>query len=62
MTTENMNYYSRFTQLSKNVKLWNNLAEGYRMFEKTNRLPEVYVGTDGYYQFIDPASFSASSK
>ncbi len=62
MTTENMNYYLRFPQLSKNVKLWNNLAEGYRMFEKTNRLPEVYVGTDGYYQFIDPASFSASSK
>ena len=62
MTAENMNYYSRFPEFSKNIKLWNNLASGYRMFEKSNSLPEVYVGTDGYYQFIDPASFSASSK
>lgn len=62
MTEENMTYYSRFTQLSNNTKLWNNLSEGYRMFEKAHSLPEVYVGTDGYYQFIDPASVSASSK
>jgi len=59
---ENMDYYTRLPQFSKNVKLWRNIAEGYQMFEKTNRLPEVYVGTDGYYQFIDPASVSASSK
>jgi murein L,D-transpeptidase YafK len=62
MTAENMNYYSRFPQFAKNVKLWNNMSEGYKMFEKTSRLPEVYVGTDGYYQFIDPASVSASTK
>lgn len=62
MTANNLAYYSAIPQLSKNAKLWRNLAEGYNMFEKTSRLPETYVGADGYYQFIDPASFSASSK
>jgi len=62
MTQKNLDYYSRFPQFSKNIKLWNNLATGYQLFEKTNRLPEVYVRPDGYYQFMDPASASASSK
>jgi len=62
MTKENMNYYSRLTQYNKNTQLWNNLAEGYQMFEKSKQLPETYVGSDGYYLFIDPASISASSK
>ncbi|HLP52534.1 MAG TPA: L,D-transpeptidase family protein [Chitinophagales bacterium] len=62
MTTENMQHYARFPQFSRNLKLWNNLATGYQMFEKTNRLPEFYVAADGYYKFIDPASVSASSK
>ncbi len=61
-TQANLDYYCRFPQFSNNVKLWKNLAVGYQMFEKANRLPEAYVGTDGYYQFIDPASASASAK
>lgn len=62
MTAANMDLYTRIPQLSKNSAFWKNMAVGYNMFEKSNRLPEFYVGTDGYYQFIDPASFSASSK
>lgn len=62
MSIENMNYYARFPQLSKNLKLWKNLAEGYNLFERTRSLPEAYVGLDGYYQFIDPTSSSASAK
>jgi len=62
MTPQNLQYYSRFPQLAKNFELWSNISVGYQMFEKTNRLPEVYVDAEGYYRFIDPASVSASSK
>lgn len=61
-TVINMEYYSRFREFAINSKLWKNLQQGYQMFERTNRLPEVYVSANGYYQFIDPASASASTK
>ncbi len=61
-TDANMDYYSRLREFSKNGKLWKNMQQGYTMFEKTKRLLEVYVGYDGYYRFIDPASVSASAK
>lgn len=61
-TQANIDYYTRYPQFTKNRRLWENMATGYQMFEKSNRLPEVYVNGDGYYQFIDPASISASSK
>jgi murein L,D-transpeptidase YafK len=62
MTKEKMDDFSRFPQFAKNLKLWNNLQVGYNMFERTSRLPEVYVGNDGYYKFIDPNTASASTK
>ncbi len=62
MTNTNVDYFSRLPQFTKNARLWRNMAVGYNLFEKSNQLPEVYVGSDGYYQFIDAASFSASSK
>lgn len=61
-TVINMEYYSRFREFAINSKLWKNMQQGYQMFERTNRLPEVYVSANGYYQFIDPASASASAK
>lgn len=62
MNRENLNYYSHISLFNKNIKLWNNLEIGYKMFEQTNRLPEVYVGDDGYYKFIDSFTESASFK
>ena len=61
-TKINMSYYARYPQFSKNFKLWNNMAEGYFMFEKTKHLPDVYVGYDGYYQFSDATSVQATAK
>ncbi|MFN8322293.1 MAG: L,D-transpeptidase family protein [Chitinophagales bacterium] len=59
-TVINVEYYTRFPQYSKHVKLWRNMAQGYMMFERTNRIPDVYVGNDGYYRFTDPASVQAA--
>jgi murein L,D-transpeptidase YafK len=54
-TTINMAYFAQYAEFKENEKFWKNLAEGYRFFEKTNRLPEVVVGNDGYYKFFDSA-------
>lgn len=62
MNDANMQRYGKYAQYAKNLKLWNNLAEGYNMFEKTTRLPDFYVDNGGYYKFIDPATESASSR
>ena len=62
MNQANMETYSRFAQFSKNIKLWNSIAQGYQLFEKTNRLADVYVDAQGYYQFSDPTSASALAK
>lgn len=59
-TIINLEYYSHFADCKPFSKFWNNLAKGYQFFERTNRLPEVVVDSEGYYQFIDPATSSAS--
>ena len=59
-TVINVEYYTRIPQYSKYSKLWRNLAQGYQMFERTNRLPDVYVGSDGYYRFTDPVYTEAA--
>jgi murein L,D-transpeptidase YafK len=62
MTKENMERFGHYQQFAKNQKLWNNLLTGYNMFEKNNRLPEVSVGNDGYYNFSDAPTASTASK
>lgn len=61
-TVANLNYHARFPEYGKHVRFWNNLAQGYQLFERTNHLPDVYVGSDGYYKFIDPVTTTATAR
>lgn len=60
MTDKNMMYYNEFSPYNRYTMFWNNLRKGYSFFEKTNRVPEVSVGPNGEYIFIDPDAAQAS--
>ncbi len=61
-TKTNMEYYCRIPEFAKHVRFWKNIAQGYQMFEKFNRVADTYVGSDGLYQFISPAEVEAIVK
>jgi hypothetical protein len=54
-----MEYYSNFKDYQQYKRLWRNLAEGYMIFEKTRRLPDVMVAADGYYKYLGPVMVEA---
>jgi murein L,D-transpeptidase YafK len=59
MTEENIDKYSQLPEYAAYKTFWQNLAVGYKIFEKTKHVPDVYVGADGYYQFNDATSVQA---
>lgn len=61
-TQANLDYYTRMPQFSKYAKFWRNIAQGYQLFEKYNRVADTYVSSDGLYQFVSPASVEATAK
>ena len=52
-TVINYEYYTRVPALAKYAKFWKNLQMGFQLFERTNKVPEVTVGADGYYIYSD---------
>jgi murein L,D-transpeptidase YafK len=54
MSVINMAYHERYPQFKQHQKFWKNLQLGYQFFERNSRLPQVNVGSDGYYRFADP--------
>jgi len=54
MTPQNMAYYLNFKPYKIYAQFWGDLKKGYDFFEKYNRVPDVVVGKNGIYQFIDP--------
>ena len=62
LTSENLDKYTKLDELKQHKKFWENLAEGYKMFENNCCLPDVAVGPDGYYQFADRSSAAQLSK
>ena len=59
MTPENMVYYLSFEPYKQHEEFWDNLAVGYKFFEKNKRVPQVSVDKYGRYQFMDPLSLRA---
>jgi murein L,D-transpeptidase YafK len=62
MSAENMRFYCSRPEFKQHHAFWNNLAEGYNFFEKTNRVPDIYVDARGKYHFVDPRSAQATNK
>lgn len=59
LTSTNLDTYTKQDEFKKYTKFWENLAEGYRIFETNCCLPEIGVGEDGYYTFRDAAATAA---
>jgi murein L,D-transpeptidase YafK len=52
MTEKNLQWLKViFPGEDKMHKLWDNLKEGYDYFEANRKLPNVSIGSDGYYRF-----------
>lgn len=62
MTPENMSYYLSFEPYKQYQEFWDNLAEGYKFFERNKRLPEVVTDKFGRYQFIDHSALQAEEE
>lgn len=54
MTVSAMNYHNVVPQLQKYMPFWNTLTDGYRIFERKNEIPDVWVDAQGNYRYNNP--------